>query len=163
MASEVLALIFIPLFIFGSLQFIFQESLALSAETYFDQINCEEPSFNQAYNSTTHPDNPCASAIDQDTPYDQQELVLWSVGLNFFGENTTNTWTASIPTGWFTYVWESVTVKVAKAGAIVNLLAVPFTLPTEINDTDLPFLRYINIGLFVMVGIGIYIAVNPFK
>lgn len=161
MGSELALFLLIPIFFFIAINFIFQDIVSETIDTQIAIITCEAPSFNQAYNETTHVGNPCALVISENTPYNEQEFVLWSVDLNFFSDNSTNNWEATIPYGFITYTFDSITVFFGQAGAVVNLIIAPFTLPSQVDG--LFFLWAIEIPLFVMLGFGIYKGISFFS
>ena len=117
---------------------------------------CDFPDYTLGGNSTG---NGCLTT----DAYSNDSVVLWSVGFNFFSENSTNVWEASLPTGWFTYPADVLTVGFYKVGAIfyyVPALIFTYTMPSDFSDF-IAFWGLINSILWGIFFVSVYKVVSP--
>lgn len=163
MSSTIWCLIFpVAWFTFSSLIFQGNQNTAPLDETQ-DIIFCDYPNFDLGTNSTG---NGCpASVIEPNSSYADDVYILWEVGFNFFSENSTNVWNATIPAGWNTYSGDVISVTFAKVGAVllyfpllILTLSTPVDLQTELGQT-------VTGAYSVLWGVfffGVYKGISPF-
>lgn len=128
----------IPICFFGALNFIFQETISDVAGDYYENITCQYPDYTLGINATSI----TCSYIDHPTPYEDES-------------------TFSIPTGWITYLGDTIASFFYRIGLVFALITIWITFPVEVDG--LFFLVYINIPLALMLGFGIYKVVDPFN
>lgn len=137
MGSEIIVLLILPIIFFGVLNFIFQETVSAIADDYYDNITCQYPDYTLGINATSI----TCSYIDHPTPYEDES-------------------TFSIPTGWITFLGDTLASFFYRIGLVFALLTLWITFPIAVED--LFFMIYITVPLAIMLGFGVYKGVSPF-
>lgn len=107
---------------------------------------------------------PCSN-INHSGSYDNDVYVLWSVGFNFFSDNQTNLWNATVPIGWFTYSSDVVSntfYKMGQALVVLGSYLLPVAdLQTLISIEVMALIVAMFVVLYIMLLIGAYKILSP--